>query len=558
MSTTIATETATEAPAAALPPAIELTGISKSFGAVRANHDINLAVRPGTIHGIIGENGAGKSTLMSILYGFYQADSGTIRMNGEAVTIADSQDAIDRGIGMVHQHFMLVEPFTVLENVMLGAEGAGLLNKGIGQARRELARLESDYALEVDPDAVVGQLPVGLQQRVEILKALYRGAEVLILDEPTGVLTPAEADHLFRILGTLRDQGKTILLITHKLREIMAITDEVSVMRRGEMVATRTTSETSVAELAELMVGRSVLLKVDKAPATPGDVKLSVRNLTVKDSRGVTVVDDVSFDVRAGEIVGIAGVAGNGQSEVLEALSGIRPAQSGTVALEGREVLLSGGIADELRDRRLVHVPEDRHRLGLILDFSAWENAAFGYHHLEPASRGQIMDHRAMREDTKGKMERFDVRPPNPALHAKSFSGGNQQKIVLAREIERSPDLLLVGQPTRGVDIGAIEFIHQRIVELRDAGKAILLVSVELDEIMSLSDRIAVMFDGRIMGERLPKDTDERELGLLMAGMDGRSNPTAAEIEASLDAAAADMHGARPAGTGSDAIRQGG
>lgn len=319
-------------------PAIELMGIDKKFGAVHANKNINLSVAKGTIHGIIGENGAGKSTLMSILYGFYQADAGEIRVNGKPVTIRDSQAAISAGIGMVHQHFMLVENFTVLENVMLGAEGGALLARGRAGARRELKRLEDDYGLEVDPDAVIEELPVGLQQRVEILKAMYRGAEILILDEPTGVLTPAEADHLFKILGVLREQGKTIILITHKLREIMAITDSVSVMRRGEMVATRKTSETSVEELAELMVGRRVLLRVEKGETTPGDVLLSIRNLTVKDSRGVTMVDDVSLDVRAGEIVGIAGVAGNGQSELLEAIAGIRKPYSGEIWVDGQKV----------------------------------------------------------------------------------------------------------------------------------------------------------------------------------------------------------------------------
>ena len=505
-------------PKAAAAPAIRLTGISKSFGPVRANHDIDLSVARGSIHGIIGENGAGKSTLMSILYGFYQADSGTIAINGETVTIRDSDDAIARGIGMVHQHFMLVEPFTVLENVMLGAEGAGLLRKGIGAARAELKRLEDDYALEVDPDAVVGDLAVGLQQRVEILKALYRGADILILDEPTGVLTPAEADHLFRILGTLRDQGKTILLITHKLREIMAITDEVSVMRRGEMVATRRTSETNVGELAELMVGRRVMLQVDKGPAAPGAVKLAVRNLSVRDSRGVTVVNDVSFDVRAGEIVGIAGVAGNGQSELLETLSGIRPAISGTVTLDDREVTLEGSTADELRDRRLVHVPEDRHHMGLVLPFEENENGALGYQ--EQFGNGMFLDLDAMRRDAAAKIEAYDIRPPDCRLKTANFSGGNQQKIVLAREMSRDPSVALIGQPTRGVDVGAIEFIHREIIRLRDAGKAILLVSVELDEIRALSDRILVMFAGRVVGERGP-GADEGELGLLMAGVDG-------------------------------------
>src|SRR5690606_21078947 len=345
--------------------AIELIGINKSFGAVRANRDIDLAVPRGTIHGIIGENGAGKSTLMSILYGFYQADSGDIFVKGERAHISTPSDAIARGIGMVHQHFMLVHNFTVLENMILGAEGEPLLRTSIAKARTELERLERDYGLEVDPDAVVEDLPVGLQQRVEILKALFRGAEILILDEPTGVLTPAEADHLFRILRQLKEEGKTIVLITHKLREIMAVTDNVSVMRQGVLVATRRTEETTVEELAEMMVGRRVLLRVDKGTAHPGDVLLSVRNLTVKDARGVTMVDNVSFDVRAGEIVGIAGVAGNGQSELLETITGIRKAISGTVMLEGTPIDLTGKAdAADLRARGMAHVPEDRHHMG--------------------------------------------------------------------------------------------------------------------------------------------------------------------------------------------------
>ena len=350
--------------------AIELRGIDKSFGAVHANKNINLQVHKGTIHGIIGENGAGKSTLMSILYGFYQADAGDIQVNGQQIVIRDPNAAIAAGIGMVHQHFMLVDNFTVLENVMLGAEESAILNQGITNARAELKRLEDEYALEVDPDAIIEELPVGLQQRVEILKALYRGAEILILDEPTGVLTPAEADHLFRILEQLRDQGKTIVFITHKLREIMAITDEVSVMRRGEMVATRMTKETSVEELAELMVGRRVLLRVEKGPPDPKDVKLSVKGLTVRDSRDVVMVDDVSLDVRAGEIVGIAGVAGNGQSELLQAISGIRRAESGSVTLDGSAIDVTGDAdPQDLRKRGLAHVPEDRHHMGLVLSF---------------------------------------------------------------------------------------------------------------------------------------------------------------------------------------------
>jgi simple sugar transport system ATP-binding protein len=502
-------------------PAIELKGISKSFGPVQANKNISIRVMPGTIHGIIGENGAGKSTLMSILYGFYKADAGEIFIQGNKTEIPDSQAAIRAGIGMVFQHFKLVENFTVLENVVLGAEDGALLKPSLAKAREQLLHLSKEYELNVEPDALIEEIGVGMQQRVEILKALYRKADILILDEPTGVLTPAEADHLFRILEGLKAEGKTIILITHKLREIMAITDNVSVMRRGEMVATVKTAETSPPELAELMVGRKVLLRVDKTPATPGDVVLEVENLRVVDEDKVERLRGISFNVRKGEILGIAGVAGNGQSELLEVLGGIRDA-TGTVRLNGQSIDLTGRKSDgqSRRARGIAHVPEDRQRLGLIMDFMAWENVGFGYHNDAAYNRNAfLMDNEALKADTEGKMKRFDVRPPNPRLQAKSFSGGNQQKIVVAREIERNPDLLLVGQPTRGVDIGAIEFIHQQIVALRDAGKAVLLVSVELDEIMSLSDRIAVMFDGRIMGERDPAKTNERELGLLMAGV---------------------------------------
>jgi len=499
--------------------AIELKGIDKKFGLVHANKNIDLRVRKGTIHGIIGENGAGKSTLMSILYGFYQADEGDIFVGGRKIVIKDPNAAIAAGIGMVHQHFMLVENFTVLENIMLGAEESQILTAGITKARQELRRLEHEYELEVDPDAIIEELPVGLQQRVEILKALYRGAEILILDEPTGVLTPAEADHLFRILEQLKDQGKTILLITHKLREIMAVTDEVSVMRRGEMVATRTTAETSVEELAELMVGRHVLLHVEKGPASPGEVMLSVENLTVRDSRGVDMVKNVSFAVRAGEIVGIAGVAGNGQSELLQAVSGIRRAVSGKVRLDGEAVDVTGKAISDLRHRGLAHVPEDRQHMGLVLKFDQSENSILGYHDDPKYLSGMFLNMEAIRQDAADKIEKYDIRPPNPRLKTANFSGGNQQKIVLAREMERDPKVLIIGQPTRGVDVGAIEFIHKRIIEMRDAGKAVLLVSVELDEIRSLADRVLVMFDGRIVGERSP-DTGEAELGLLMAGVE--------------------------------------
>ncbi len=511
-------------------PAIELKGISKAFGPVQANKDISIRVMPGTIHGIIGENGAGKSTLMSILYGFYKADAGEIFINGRETDIPDSQAAIRAGIGMVFQHFKLVENFSVLENVVLGAEDGSLLRPSLAKARTLLTQLSEEYELSVDPDALIEDIGVGMQQRVEILKALYRHAEILILDEPTGVLTPAEADHLFRILRGLRDEGKTIILITHKLREIMEVTDTVSVMRRGEMTATVRTADTSPEQLAELMVGRKVLLRVDKKPATPGKTVLEVENLRISDDKGVERLKGVSLNVRAGEILGIAGVAGNGQSELLEILGGYAKG-TGTIRVNGEEIDLTGAHSDgqSRRARGIAHVPEDRQREGLIMDFMAWENIVFGYHH-DPAYQksAYVMDNPAIYRETEGKMERFDVRPPNPRLTAKSFSGGNQQKIVLAREIERNPDLLLIGQPTRGVDIGAIEFIHQRIVELRDQGKAILLVSVELDEIMSLSDRIAVMFDGQIMGERDPAQTDQKELGLLMAGITDTNAPMAA------------------------------
>lgn len=501
-------------------PAIELKGISKAFGPVQANKDISIRVMPGTIHGIIGENGAGKSTLMSILYGFYKADAGEIWIGGKKTNIPDSQAAIAAGIGMVFQHFKLVPNFSVLENVVLGAEDGALLRPSLSKARKLLTELAAEYELQVDPDAIVEELSVGHQQRVEILKALYRQADILILDEPTGVLTPAEADQLFRILNRLREEGKTIILITHKLREIMDITNTVSVMRRGEMTATVKTEETDPEQLAELMVGRKVLLQVDKVPATPGAPVLEVENLQVIDADGVERVKGINLTVRAGEILGIAGVAGNGQSELLEVLGGYQDAR-GSVRVNGQEIDLTGKFSDgkSRRRRGIAHVPEDRQREGLIMDFHAWENAAFGYHDDPAFQKGLFMNNRAIREDTERKIEKFDVRPPDPWLAAKNFSGGNQQKIVVAREIERNPELLLVGQPTRGVDIGAIEFIHKQIVALRDQGKAVLLVSVELDEILSLSDRIAVMFDGHVMGERLPGQTDETELGLLMAGI---------------------------------------
>jgi len=505
----------------ASPLAIELIGINKRFGAVHANKDIHLQVKRGTVHGIVGENGAGKSTLMSILYGFYTADSGEIRVNGTPHAITDSRHALALGIGMVHQHFMLVDNFSILENVVLGAEDSPLLGKTLVKARAELDRLEREYNLEVDPDAIVEDVSVGQQQRVEILKALYRGADILILDEPTGVLTPNEADDLFRVLETLRDQGKTIILITHKLREIMAITDSVSVMRQGEMVATLETKNTNPEQLAELMVGRRVLLRVEKSPANPGKVLLEVEHLVVTDDFKVPRVKDVSFTVRAGEIVGIAGVAGNGQSELLESISGMRDQLLGNVKLNGQPLSLRGDDgASRARAAGLAHVPEDRQRMGLVVSFEEWENSILGYQNDAKYGAGPFLDIKAARTEAAERIAKFDVRPANPRLKTANFSGGNQQKIVLAREMEHNPDVLIVGQPTRGVDIGAIEFIHNQIIKMRDAGKAILLVSVELDEIRSLSDRILVMFDGQIVGEADPATATEGELGLMMAGIE--------------------------------------
>ena len=504
-------------------PAIELRGITKSFGTVKANQDVSLAVLPGTIHGIVGENGAGKSTLMSILYGFYRADAGEILINGKQTRIPDSQAAIRAGIGMVHQHFMLVHNFSVLENVVLGAEEGLLLAPSLANARSLLTRLADEYQLSVDPDATIEELSVGHQQRVEILKALYRQADILILDEPTGVLTPSEAKHLFRILRSLRDEGKAIILITHKLQEIIDVTDTVSVMRRGKMTATINTSDTNPDELAQMMVGRKVLLRVRKSPAQPREIVLEVENLSLVDDRNVERLKNVSFSVRRGEILGVAGVAGNGQTELLEVIGGISQA-SGTIRVKDKDINTFGAKSNAATRRRqgIAHVPEDRHRLALIMEFFAWENMVFGYHDDPAYNRNAIyMDNSAIREDAASKMQRFDVRPMLPDSMARNFSGGNQQKIVLAREFSRSPDLLIVGQPTRGVDIGAIEFIHQRIIDLRDQGTAILLVSVELDEILSLADRVVVMFDGRIIGEKLAAETDENELGLLMAGITG-------------------------------------
>jgi general nucleoside transport system ATP-binding protein len=511
-----------EGPEPSVPPTIELRHIEKRFGGVHANRDVSLSVAAGAIVGIVGENGAGKSTLMSILYGFYQADSGEILIDGRRVTIGSSSDAIALGIGMVHQHFVLVDTFTVLENIMLGVEGGLLLRRGAAAARREVQRLEREYGLSIDPDALVGELPVGALQRVEILKALYRRARILILDEPTGVLTPQETDQLFRILAVLRARGTTIILITHKLREIMAVTDMVYVMRAGAVVAHRRTADTDPTELAELMVGRKVRLAPDKTKPRLGQPALVAEQLTFRDDRGVVRVDNASFAVRAGEIVAIAGVSGNGQSELLEVLAGIRAPTGGQFTVNGRVVTPQTPChPSAMRALGVAHIPEDRLRLGLVTAFAADETAVLGYQRDAAYSRCLLLIKRRLARHCTRLMEEFDVRPRAPSLRSANFSGGNQQKLIIARELAPEPTVLLIGQPTRGVDIGAIEFIHRQLILRRQAGCAILLVSVELDEVMVLADRILVMCGGHIVGELRADQADERTLGLMMANAQG-------------------------------------
>lgn len=500
--------------------ALELCGIDKKFGAVHANCNINLKVPAGTIHGIIGENGAGKSTLMNIIYGFYIADSGDIKISGKTRKLTSSKEAIRYGIGMVHQHFMLVDNFSVLENVILGAEDGALLKPSLKKARTELERLATEYRLDVPLDALIEDLPVGLQQRVEILKALYRGAKILILDEPTGVLTPQETDHLFKIFDALRDKGVTILLITHKLREILAATNNVSVMRQGEMVAHRKTADTNKEELAELMVGRKVRLKVEKSLATPENELLSTSKVTYTDEMGVDRLKDVSISIKSGEIVGIAGVSGNGQSELMSLLAGLIKPNSGQVNI-GQTCIdsMHPSSAAQMRELGVGHIPEDRLVMGLIKSFSAEESAILGYQN-SPTYNGKLLNKpKIINQECARLMEEWDVRPRDPKLRSSLFSGGNQQKLIIGREVDKNPDVLLIGQPTRGVDIGAIELIHKRIIELRDRGKGILLVSVELDEIMALSDRIIVMFDGHIVGEVSAEQANEKILGMMMANI---------------------------------------
>ena len=511
--------TVAAAEAAAAAPAVAMRHIDKRFGAVHANRDVQLTVRAGTVHGIVGENGAGKSTLMSILYGFYQADSGEIAIEGRPARITGSREAIALGIGMVHQHFMLVDTLSALDNVMLGAEPGWRLNAARATVRARLDVLMRDTGLLVDLDALVQDLPVGERQRLEILKALYRGARILILDEPTAVLTPQETEALFVTLRGLRERGTTILLITHKLKEIMALCDAVTVMRGGQVVLDSPIAGTSLDGLAEAMVGRRVNLGRDGKHADPGAVLLQAEGLSWADSLGVARLAEVSLTLRAGEIVGIAGVSGNGQSELLDVLSGLLEPDSGTLVLGGRRFTPGHWLDTRMaRQLRLAHVPEDRHKRGLVLPFDAWESAVLGYQYRPRYSLGGWMRQKTMRDDCAQMMERYDVRPRNPLLRSSKFSGGNQQKLVLARETAPEPAVLLVGQPTRGVDIGAIEFIHSRLRAMRDAGGAVLVVSSELDEILALSDRVVVMNAGRIGGELPIEACSEAALGRLMGG----------------------------------------
>ena len=498
--------------------------IHKRFGAVQANNEVDLAVEAGTVHGIVGENGAGKSTLMSILYGFYEADSGEIEIEGKPARIRGAHEAIALGIGMVHQHFMLVENLSALDNVMLGAEPSWRLDLARRQVRERLVALMAESGLKVDLDALVQDLPVGERQRLEILKTLYRGARILILDEPTAVLTPQETEALFDTLRTLRSRGTTILLITHKLKEIMALCDAVTVMRAGAVVLDCAIASTSIDALAQAMVGRRV--QMGRAPAAAGatvaaagEVLLEAKGLRCTDALGIPRLADVSLTLRAGEIVGVAGVSGNGQSELLEVLSGMLVPSAGELTLLGERFVAPHWLTPAAARRlRLAHVPEDRHRRGLVLPFTACESAVLGYQDRPRYSLRGFMRRATMQADTAAMMERYDVRPRNAELRSSKFSGGNQQKLVLAREALPEPKVLLVGQPTRGVDIGAIEFIHGRLRAMRDPGGALLVVSSELDEILALADRVLVMDRGRIVGE-LPIDAcSEHALGMLMGG----------------------------------------
>lgn len=495
---------------------IEMRHITKAFGTFKANDDINLKVRPGEIHALLGENGAGKSTLMNVLSGLLEPTSGDIYMHGQKVNITSPTAANKLGIGMVHQHFMLVEAFTVTENIILGSEmsHAGVLD--MKKARNEIMELSERYGLKVDPDALIRDVSVGMQQRVEILKTLYRGAEVLIFDEPTAVLTPQEIDELINIMDGLVKEGKSIILITHKLDEIKKVADQCTVIRRGKGIGTVNVKEVSSQQLADMMVGRAVSFKTEKKAANPQEVILAVDNLTVKDSRGLEAVRNLSLEVRAGEVLGIAGIDGNGQSELIQALTGLRKAESGTVKIDGKDI--TNKRPRQITETGVGHVPEDRHKFGLVLDMTLAENIALQTYYRVPLSNHGILNYAEINEHARDLIDEFDVRTVSELVPAKALSGGNQQKAIIAREVDRDPDLLIVANPTRGLDVGAIEFIHKRLIEQRDKFKAVLLISFELDEILNVSDRIAVIHGGEIVGVVDPKETSENELGLLMAG----------------------------------------
>ncbi|GIU82683.1 MAG: ABC transporter ATP-binding protein [Acidobacteria bacterium] len=494
---------------------LELKGITKRFGNVVANNNVSIKVEPGTIHAIVGENGAGKSTAMRIAYGFYKPDSGEIFFNGQKVEFSSPHDAIALGIGMVHQHFMLVENMTVTENIILGEETGSRFRLDVIKAENEITELSSRLRLNVNPKALIEDLSVGQQQRVELLKALYRKANFLILDEPTAVLTPQEVEEFFGILRRMRSEGKTVVIITHKLEEVLAISDNVTVMRDGCVVGNLKTAETNAQELARLIVGREVLLRVEKEDAKPKEVVLEVEGLFVQGKHGIAV-NGVSFNVRAGEIVGIAGVEGNGQTELIEAIAGLMSVSNGKIKFKGSEI--NSLSVRERIELGIAHIPEDRQKRGLLLNFDLRENAILGVHHRKSISSNGLINKVAVENHTKEIIERFDVRPPNPLLPAKALSGGNQQKLVVGRELSMNPKLLLVAQPTRGVDIGAVEFIHRKLVEMRDSGTAILLVSAELEEVKSLADRLLVIRKGRIVGEVDPKSASVEQIGLMMTG----------------------------------------
>lgn len=495
---------------------LELKNIKKAFGDCVANEDVSLVVHKGTIHAIVGENGAGKSTAMKIVYGFYDQDHGEIIFDGKPAVIRDPHDAIALGIGMVHQHFMLVDNMTVAENIILGAETGSAVILDLDKATSDIKKLSSELKLNIDPTSLIEDLSVGQQQRVELLKALYRNANFLILDEPTAVLSPQEVEEFFAILRRMKAQGKTIVIITHKLEEVLAISDEVTVMRDGRTVGRVKTSETSTKELAHMIVGRDVLLRVEKTDPVPGHTVFEVKDLIVNGRHGAAV-DGVSFSVRAGEIVGIAGIEGNGQTELIEALSGLRRSISGVVEFEGRSV--TNLSARRVKELGIAHIPEDRQKRGLLLDWDLSENAILGVHYRPPISgEAGLLISSAVESRINEIIEDYDVRPKNASLAARTLSGGNQQKLVIGREFELDPKLLLVSQPTRGVDIGAIEFIHKKLIALRDKGCAVLLVSAELEEVTALSDRLLVIREGKIVGELDPKSSTFEEIGLLMTG----------------------------------------